>query len=81
MTKSRNIGRGGARKGAGRKPKPVPIPPLTDYSRVFAFTDEMKHDEQNPALDAKALRARLRYYRAQINREIGAIIAANARIE
>ena len=54
---------------------------LTDYSRIFAITDEMHHAEQNPALDAKALRARIRHYRAQINREIGAIIAANARIE
>ena len=54
---------------------------LTDYSRIFAITDEMHHAEQNPALDAKALRAKIRHYRAQINREIGAIIAANAKIE
>ena len=54
---------------------------LPDYSRIFAITDEMHHDQQNMALDAKALRARIRHYRAQINREIGAIIAANAKIE
>ena len=54
---------------------------LPDYSRIFAITDEMYHAEQNPALDAKALRARIRHYRAQINREIAAIIAANARIK
>ena len=28
---------------------------LTDYSRIFAITDEMHHAEQNPALDAKIL--------------------------
>ena len=54
---------------------------LPDYSRIFAITDEMHHAEQNKALDEKALRARIRHYRAQINLEIGAIIAANAKIE
>jgi hypothetical protein len=51
-----------------------------NFDRIFSITDEMHHDQQNPALDDRALRARLRYYRAQINREIGAIIATNARM-
>ena len=54
---------------------------MVDFDRIFTLTDEMGNDEKNPALDAAALRARLRYYRAQINREIAKIIAVSARIE
>jgi hypothetical protein len=54
---------------------------MTDFTRLFALTDEMKYDADNEALDRKALRARLKYYRSQINRELAAIVAANAKIE
>jgi len=53
----------------------------TDLTRLFALTDEMQFDANNPALEAKALRARLRYYRSKINRELAAIVVANTKIE
>lgn len=52
-----------------------------DHTRLYALTDEMGFDANNPALDAKALRARLRHYRSKINRELAAIVVANTRIE
>jgi len=54
---------------------------MIDHTRLYALTDEMGFDANNPALDAKALRARLRHYRSRINRELAAIIVANTRIE
>ncbi len=52
-----------------------------DFTRIFALTDEMGFDANNPALDAKTLRARLRHYRSKINRELAAIVIANTKIE
>lgn len=52
-----------------------------DFTRLYALTDEMGFDANNHALDAKALRARLRHYRSNINRELAAIVIANTRIE
>jgi hypothetical protein len=54
---------------------------MTDLTRLYALTDEMGFDANNPALDTKALRARLRHYRSRINRELAAIVVANTRIE
>jgi len=54
---------------------------MIDHTRLYALTDEMGFDANNPALDAKALRARLRHYRSRINRELAAIVVANTRIE
>jgi hypothetical protein len=52
-----------------------------DFTRLYALTDEMGFDANNHALDAKALRARLRHYRSKINRELAAIVIANTKIE
>ena len=38
---------------------------MTDQPRIKALLDEMDHDAKDPALGAKELRARLRYYRRQ----------------
>ena len=54
---------------------------MNDLTRLYALTDEMQFDANDPALDAKALRARLRYYRSKINRELAAIVVANTKIE
>jgi hypothetical protein len=53
----------------------------TNFTRIFALTDEMKFDADNKALDDKALRARLRYYRSKINHELAVIVVANTKIE
>lgn len=48
-------------------------------NRQLAIADEMLHDSRNPALDAKALNARLVYYRRQIlstTSELGVAITA-----
>jgi hypothetical protein len=52
-----------------------------DFTRLYALTDEIGFDANNPALDAKTLRARLRHYRSKINRELAAIVVANTKIE
>ena len=52
-----------------------------DFTRIYALTDEMGFDANNHALDAKALRARLRHFRSKINRELAAIVVANTKIE
>lgn len=44
-------------------------------------TDEMKYAAQDKGLDEKALRAQLIELRSKINRELAAIVVANARIE
>jgi len=41
VTKSRGIGRGGARSGAGRKPKPEPLPLDVPASLLNADPDEI----------------------------------------
>jgi hypothetical protein len=52
-----------------------------DFARIFALTDEMLEDSKNKALDGETLRGRLRHYRSKINRELAAIVLANAKIE
>lgn len=47
-------------------------------NRQLAIADEMLHDSRNPALDVKALNARLIHYRRQIlatTSELGSAIA------
>jgi hypothetical protein len=54
---------------------------MIDFARLYALTDEMKYAAQNKGLDEKALRAQLMQLRSKINRELAAIVVANARIE
>jgi hypothetical protein len=53
----------------------------TDFTRLYALTDEMKYSAQNRGLDEKALRAQLIELRSKINRELAAIVVTNTRIE
>lgn len=48
-------------------------------SRQLAIADEMLHDSRNPALDARALNARLVHYRRQListTSDLGVAIAS-----
>ncbi len=53
----------------------------TDFTRLYALTDEMKYAAKNKGLDEKALRAQLIELRSKINRELAAIVVTNTRIE
>jgi hypothetical protein len=53
----------------------------TDFTRLYALTDEMKYSAQNKGLDERALRAQLVELRSKINRELAAIVVTNTRIE
>jgi hypothetical protein len=54
---------------------------MIDLTRLYALTDEMKYAAQNKGLDERALRAQLMQLRNNLNRELAAIVVANARIE
>ena len=50
---------------------------MTDLTRLYALTDEMKYAAQKKGLDERALRAQLIELRSKINRELAAIVVTN----